>query len=268
MASQFPEDPITPPPPTPPASPALQPHPASPNPLIERAKRIILEPKAEWPRIDTEPASVQGIVNGYVLPLAAIGPIAALIGGLVFGYGAFGIVYRPSLSILFITAVLSYVLAVLSIWVVGLAIDALAPTFGGTKNPVQAMKVAAYSATAGWLSGSFQLVPNLSFLGVLGIYGIYLLWIGLPLLMRVPAEKAAGYVIVTIVTSIIVFVVVGSLIGSLLGRAAGPGLGPMGRVTLTSAATPLIGIVRPNNTDYAAQPAGSLYSQATTIARR
>lgn len=241
MASQFPEDPITPPPPPPPPSPPPpsppSPHAAS-NPLIERAKRIILEPKAEWPRIDAEPASVQGIVNHYVLPLAAIGPIAALIGGLVFGYGAFGIIYRPSITMLVISAVLSYVLTVLGTWVVALVIDAKAPTFGGTKNPVQAMKVAAYSATAGWLAGIFQLVPNLSFLTVLGVYGIYLLWIGLPMLMRVPAEKAAAYVVVTIVASIIVFVVVGSLVAALAGRVGGSPLGRTGAITLTSTAAP------------------------------
>ena len=46
------------------------------------------------------------------------------------------------------SAILQYLLSLASVFVLALIIDALAPTFGGTKNQVQALKVAAYSNTA------------------------------------------------------------------------------------------------------------------------
>ena len=40
------------------------------------------------------------------------------------------------------------------------------------------------------LAGIFLLIPGLNFLVLLGLYGFYLLWVGLPLLMRVKKEQA------------------------------------------------------------------------------
>ncbi|RSY26150.1 Yip1 family protein [Sphingomonas koreensis] len=178
--------------------------------LIERIKNILLKPKEEWERIDAEPATVGGLMTGWVVPLAAIGPVAGLIGGLVFGYGGmFGITIRPSVTMAVTGAVISYLLALLCAWLFSKIIDALAPSFGGQKNPVQAMKVAAYSGTAAYLAGVFQIIPALGILGLLGLYSLYLLYLGLPRLMKAPADKAMGYTIVTVVVAIVLFFVVG-----------------------------------------------------------
>jgi len=211
--------------------------------LIERCKNILLKPKEEWERIDTEPATVGGLMTGWVVPLAAIGPVAGLIGGLVFGYGGFGITYRPTVMGAVTGAVIGYVLALVSAFLLAKIIDALAPNFGGQKNPVQAMKVAAYSGTAAYLTGIFQLVPALAILGILGLYSLYLLYLGLPRLMKAPEDKAMGYTVVTVLVAIVLFVVVstvtaaltsalvprasvfGSDAGTLSGEVSVPGVG-------------------------------------------
>lgn len=188
--------------------------------LIERCKNILLKPKEEWDRIDTEPATVGGLMTGWVVPLAAIGPVAGLIGGQVFGYGGFGITIRPSLMGAVTTAVIGYVLALVSAFLLAKIIDALAPTFGGQKNPVQAMKVAAYSGTASYLAGIFQIVPALMILGILGLYSLYLLYLGLPRLMKAPEDKAMGYTIVTVLVAIVLFVVVGAVTAAVTSAVA------------------------------------------------
>ena len=199
--------------PTPPVTPA--------SGVIERAKNILLKPKETWNAIDTEPATVQSIYVPYVVLLAAIGPIAQLIGGQVFGYGAFGVTFRPSLGSALTSAVLSYGLALATIFVLALIIDALAPNFGGQKNQVQALKVAAYSATAGWLAGIFGLIPSLAILGILaGLYGLYLLYLGLPILMKVPEDKAAGYTIVVVIAAVVIFLIIGVIVASLAAPSA------------------------------------------------
>lgn len=185
--------------------------------LIERCKNILLKPKEEWERIDPEPATVGGLMTGWVVPLAAIGPVAGLIGGLVFGYGGFGITFRPSITTAVVTAVVGYAMALLCVWLLSKIIDALAPNFGGQKNPVQAMKVAAYSWTAAFLAGIFQIIPQLAILGIVGLYSFYLLYLGLPRLMKAPEDKAMSYTIVTVVISIVLFIVVGAVTAAVTG---------------------------------------------------
>lgn len=183
--------------------------------LVGRVKGILLKPKAEWPVIEAEPASVGGIMTGYVVPLAAIGPLATAIGLAVFGYSGFGIAYRPSMNFIIATAISSYVLTLLGIWLCSLVINALATSFDGQQNPVQAMKVAAYGSTAGFLAGIFGIVPALSWLSILGLYNLYLIYTGLPVLMKSPPSKTIGYVVVVILVMIVVYVVVGMIAASI-----------------------------------------------------
>jgi hypothetical protein len=182
--------------------------------LADRVKNILMQPKDEWGRIDAEPATVGGIFKSYVMPLAAIGPIAGLIGMSVFGIRLLGFTYRLSFAAALSTAIATYVAALIGVFVLSLILNALAPNFGGQKNDVQAMKVAAYSCTASWVAGIFQIVPALAWLAILGLYSLYLLWLGAPRLMRVPQDKAATYTIVTIVAAIVLFFVVGLVASS------------------------------------------------------
>jgi hypothetical protein len=188
--------------------------PGAPASLVDRVKNILASPKTEWSRIDGEPATIGGIYTGYVMILAAIGPIAQLIGGQVFGYG-FGI--KPSLGFSLGSAVLGYVLTLVGIYVSALVIDALAPSFGGTKDSLKAFKVAAYSSTAVWIAGIFQIIPMLGFLALIGlVYTLYLLYLGLPRLMRVAEDKAVGYTVVVIVVQIVLYFVIGLIVGALV----------------------------------------------------
>lgn len=196
--------------------------------IIERTKRILLEPKSEWARIDEEPSSIGEIFRGWVLVLGAIPSVASFLGAMLFGYGAFGFTYRPSLMSAAGSAVTQYVLTIVGIFVLSLIIDWLAPRFGGTSNRVQAVKVAAYSATAGWIAGIFALVPSLAMLSILGLYSLYLLYLGLPRLMKAPEDKALSYTVVTIVAAIVLAVAASALmtpISGLLGSGPRVGLG-------------------------------------------
>ncbi len=194
---------------------------SEPRGLIQRAKNILLKPKEEWARIDAEPATVGGIMTRWVVPLAAIGPVAGVIGGQVFGYGAFGVTYRPTIAAALTSAVIGYLLALAAVFVLARIIDLLAPSFGGQKDAVQAMKVAAYSGTASFLAGVIELVPGLAILGLLGLYSLYLLYLGLPRLMRAPEGKAMGYTVVTVIVAFVLFLAIGA-VTSVLTAAIAP----------------------------------------------
>src|SRR4029077_21014906 len=93
--------------------------------LISRVQNILLKPKEEWGVIDAEPATIGSIFTSYVVILAAIGPVATIIGQQVFGiYG-----FQPLMQYTLVWAVLQYVLALVGVYVNALIIDALAPSF-------------------------------------------------------------------------------------------------------------------------------------------
>lgn len=196
-----------------------------PTGLVARVKGIIMQPKSEWRVIDGESTTVSQLYTGYIIPLSAIPPIASVIGLSIFGISLplLG-TYRVPLGSALTSAITQYVLGLVGIYVLALIIDALAPTFAGQKNQIQALKVAAYSSTASWLAGIFALIPGLRILGLLGLYGLYLLYAGLPILMKAPAEKAMGYTVVVIICAIVIFVVIGAIAGRFVSYPALGGL--------------------------------------------
>ncbi|MGB2932119.1 MAG: Yip1 family protein [Methyloceanibacter sp.] len=216
----------------------LLPTPEARTALIARIKAILLEPKSEWPKIAAEPATIGGIYSSYVVYVAAVPVLCALIGALVFGYGFAGVTYRPSLFSALWSAVLQYGLQLGGVYVFALIIDALAPRFGGAKDRVSAFKLAAYAATASWLAGVFVLVPALGFLTILGLYSLYLLYTGAPVLMRIAADRALGFTASIIVVGIVIGILAGVLLAALTphgGPAGGDELS--GKVTLPGGVT-------------------------------
>jgi hypothetical protein len=198
---------------------------SAPGGLLARVKAILLSPSTEWPVIAVEASSARAIYGGYVAPLAAIGVLAGFIGYTVVGYNAplLGHV-RLGMVAGIVSAILGYVLWFASVFVIAWLVDVLAPSFGGQRAPLRSLKLTAYSYTPAWVAGILQLVPALGVLALLaGCYGLYLLYIGLPILMRCPKEKSIGYAVVLILCAIVVSIVIG-----LLSMCAGAGLGMAG----------------------------------------
>ena len=183
--------------------------------LVERAKNILLTPKTEWPVIDAEPTTVGDIYKNYVIVLAAIPAICSFIGSSLFGYSVLGVAFRVPIITALSTAIVSYVLSLISVYVLGMIVDALAPSFGGTRSQIQGFKVAAYSNTAGWVAGIVMILPQLAPLAIIGsLYGFYLLYLGLPVVMKAPKEKALAYTVVTILAAIVLFFIVGAVVAA------------------------------------------------------
>jgi dipeptide/tripeptide permease len=172
--------------------------------LVERVKAILLTPDTEWPVIAREPDDAGALFTRYLAMLALIPALAGFIGGSLIG-GYRGIV--PGI----ISAVIGYVLTFVTVFVVALIIDALAPTFGAQKSFASAIKLAVYSYTPAWLAGIFLLIPGLSFLTIIGLYGLYLLWLGLPPLMGAPRDKALPYAGAVVVCAVVIAILIGVL---------------------------------------------------------
>jgi len=163
--------------------------------LVERVKAILLTPQTEWPVIAREPGEVSLLFTRYVAILALIPALAGFIG--MFLVGSY-VRFMPGLM----TAIVSYVMTFVLVYVVALIVNALAPTFDAQKNFPNALKLSVYSYTPLWLAGIFLIVPGLNFLLVLGFYGFYLLWVGLPM-MGVPRYRALRYAVFVTVCALV-----------------------------------------------------------------
>jgi hypothetical protein len=190
------------------------------NKLVARAKAMLLTPKTEWPVVATEPTTVADLYKGYIVPLAAIPAIfgflkMSIIGTSMMFAGTFRVAVGAGLTYM----VLGYVLSLVSVYVTALIINGLAPTFGGQKDSIQALKVMAFASTASWVASAAQIVPGIGWLIALAgaFYSIYLLYLGLPHTMKCPQDKAGGYTAVVVIIAIVLYFVIGAVIGSVVG---------------------------------------------------
>lgn len=192
--------------------------------LPARIQGLLLKPRHEWSVIAGERTSISALMLSYVAVVAAIPVLAQMIGMLVFGISVLGVTYRPPIMTTLTAALGQYVLSLIAVGVVAVMIDVLAPKFGGRRNLTQAFKVAAYGSTAAWLAGATALVPAISFLAILGAYSLYLLYLGLPVLMEAPKEKALAYTAVVVILAGLLFVVVGAITRPLMAGPHGAAL--------------------------------------------
>jgi hypothetical protein len=184
--------------------------------LQERVIRILKQPRQEWAVIEPEPTDVATMYKSYIIPLAAIPAVCLFVGYIVFGMPFFG----RDVGLALRSAVIQFVMTLVGVFVGAFVVSKLAPTFASRDNQEQAVKLVAYAFTPVWVAGVLNLIP---FLGVFilfaMLYCIYLFYLGLPILMKTPAEKVIPYMLV----SVVVIIVVNVILGLVMGLAGGMG---------------------------------------------
>ncbi|MFA4934575.1 MAG: Yip1 family protein [Candidatus Methanoperedens sp.] len=196
---------------------------------IDRAISILKSPLTELNKVKSEGISKNDIIKQYIAILALIPAIAYIIGmGVVgAGMGMFGS-FKIPIGTAVVGGILMYILSIVNVYVIGIVINALAPSFASKQNENQAMKLAAYSATAGLVGGIFTIIPALGVIGLLfSLYGLYILYLGIPVLMETPNDKALGYTIVIIVVALVVYFIIGSITAQVMWSMS-PAPGMMG----------------------------------------
>jgi len=188
--------------------------------ILLRAKDLILRPLPTWDEIDKEDATIEGLYRSWVAPLALVPAVCQALGWLAFHGGwLFGIRFHVSVLGVLTQAAVSYALTLVGVFVLAVVLDELALRFGGERSRTQAFKLVSYSACAAWLGGLFLLLPApggvLAFLA--GCYSLYLLYLGLPKLMRSDPDQTLTY----FALSLVVMLGLGLLMGILTSCAGG-----------------------------------------------
>jgi hypothetical protein len=149
---------------------------------IARIKAILLSPGTEWPVIEAEKTDV-----------------ASIIGFSLVGVHGMGTSFRVPVLAGLVSAVVSFVLGLVLVYVMALIANALAPKFQGRSDFLAAFKLVAYAGTASMIAGVVYLLPSLSILALLGsLYSVYLIYQGLPVLMKCPPGRAMMYTAVLV----------------------------------------------------------------------
>jgi len=181
--------------------------------MVNRAKGLLLAPQNEWPLIAEEKAGQTKVLFSWLLPLSLIPAVAALIGyvglDISLGFISWGIK----------RAVLQLVLLIGGAYLTAFVINTLAEKNASEKNQDQAFALVAYSYTPACLGGILQIIPSLAAIGSLvGLYGLYLLYVGLPPMMKTPQEKTTGYFVVSLICAIGVHIVLSAVLVAILLR--------------------------------------------------
>lgn len=179
--------------------------------LIDRVKNILTNPKAEWEIINNEPATLQGLLTSYVIPLALLSAIATFLKFFVFS-SVFGMAYALAYTVFaVVVTVLVFVIAVY-------VIDALAPSFKSEKDINKSAQLIAYAGTAGYVAGIFSFIPVIGgLLSLAGaVYSIYLFYLGVGPLKKTPEDQKVVYIIVYVLVSWVIYMVLFSVVAGIL----------------------------------------------------
>ena len=189
--------------------------------LINRVKSILLSPKTEWPVIESEQTDVKTLTLNYLLPLALIPAVAGFIGFGLIGQNVLGFhIGSPGYGLRY--AIVNLVSTIGGAFLTAYIIDLLAPSFGSEKNFLQSFKLVIYSYTPMMVAGVLYIIPSLGILVTLaGLYGLYLLYIGLQPMKKTPDDKKTTYFVVSLIVVILGSIVLSAILSSLFITTGG-----------------------------------------------
>jgi len=178
-----------------------------------RIKGIITEPDKEWDVIQAEPNDQNDIIVNYAVPIIALGAITTFIGKAAMEVFS---VYEG-----FMLAISYFISTIAGLYISAVVISELAPSFGTTKDFNASIKLIVYASTAALASAVIaSLHPGLSFVGLFGLYSIYLFWIGLPKILGTPEDKKIGFVLISALVILAVTFLINFILQSIFVASA------------------------------------------------
>lgn len=184
---------------------------------MRRIVSLIVDPLAEWERIAGEPASVDALLRGIILPLSLPAPIATVIGMKVFDRAWDPVRgYQVPPEQIYAAGAATYFGSVGSILVLAAIFTLIAPMFGAPRNYLAALKVAAWGAIPVLLAGATLVMPVMVIIAVVALcHTFYLYWLGVGRVLAVGSDDRSEFVGIAMVLLVAVSVIAGSAASAL-----------------------------------------------------
>ena len=181
--------------------------------IWQRVKLIITSPTNEWDKIVTEKGDQQEVIVNYAVPLVALGAITTFIGKAALPHFS---VYEG-----FMLAITYFLGMIAGLYVSAVVVSELAPGFDIKKDFNQTLKLIVYSSTAALAAAVIaSLHPGLSFIGLFGLYSLYLFWIGLPKIFTVQEDERVGFVLIAALIILAITFVINFILQSIFVASA------------------------------------------------
>ena len=207
--------------------------------LINRVKFILLNPKEEWDVIEAENPPHEKVLP-YLLILALIPAVALFFSNWWQWYSAItesiqritdtaaqtgnatrleeavklikeSNPFNPITGI--VEALTVFIITLGSAYLTAIVINVLSNHFDVTKDFNRSFSLVAYSYTPLCIAGILYAYPPLkSLTPYIGLYGIYLLYVGVKPRINPAAQKVTGYFIMSVIVALAVYIIVPKIV--------------------------------------------------------
>ncbi|WP_027857356.1 Yip1 family protein [Marinobacterium jannaschii] len=163
--------------------------------FLQHMMGILYHPKSEWSLIRKEHYSTLHIFLQQISILAAIPAVSMFIGTTQIGWSIAGSEFVKLNVASAIPAAIAFYFAMwVAVAFIAYAIHWMERTYGGNVSFEECLVLTTFTATPLFLSGLAGLYPMLWFNVIVGLialcYTVYLLYVGVPVIMQIPEDRA------------------------------------------------------------------------------
>ncbi|WP_160152809.1 Yip1 family protein [Microbulbifer sp. ALW1] len=184
--------------------------------LLSHTIGIFTNPDKEWRAIRADKHSFVQVFLSHVPILALIPCVAGYIGVTHFGFELGGHVAKLTPKSAGYLAVVTYIALLVGIYLVGEFINWMAKAYGVEGDEptrhYEGTALAVFITTPVLLAGIVMLYPHLwlvvTVMGLAGLYSVYLLYEGIPILMNMSKERAFLYASAVLTVGLVMMVTV------------------------------------------------------------
>ncbi|MHC1733322.1 MAG: Yip1 family protein [Bacteroidales bacterium] len=178
--------------------------------LYHRTKYFIINPGKAWEVVHREERPMKFVRGSFFLPLIILVSVSAFLGSMFF----INTTLKPMYSVL--AAITTFLFLYLGVYGSAFAVREIMRFMGLGHDFLVAFKLVAYSMAPIFLSLTVsRLFESLLFINVLGLYGLYIFWIGMEAMVNPPDQKKVPMIITTVVAMLIIFLLLQVLLSKL-----------------------------------------------------
>lgn len=188
--------------------------------MIQHTIGLLLRPSEQWRIVAQLPERSRNVLVLYPCIFALLPAIAWYYGTSQVGWttGLQGNVVRLTADSAFQISVLFYLVMVGSVAIIGFFIHWMSQTYGAESTIPKGIVIAGLTATPLFITGLVGFYPTLwldLLIGVVAIsWAVYLMYLGIPIMMKIPEER--GFLFSSAVLAIAMVVLVSIMVISIL----------------------------------------------------
>lgn len=168
--------------------------------LYHRTKYFIINPGKAWEVVHREERPMKFVRGSFFLPLIILVSVSAFLGSMFF----INTTLKPMYSVL--AAVNTFLFLYLGVYGSAFVVKEIMKAMDLGHDFLVAFKLVAYSMAPIFLSLTVsRLFESLLFINVLGLYGLYIFWVGMEVMVNPPDHKKLPMIIASVVSMLIIF---------------------------------------------------------------